>query len=190
MSISLHPKKCCKVPSLANTTTLDAAFAAYATISGLADCSSTFDPATNIALFPRGDDGLFCDHTTIFDYNRCHLREWPDYFKRSVDQVFTANDPPSLVMNTCNGKGQKLAVAKKIWQGRFGFVDDYIAYPKIGLHFTQYDTDADFSESLSATTNYVVIDVSLMASEYSGSSESSYGNAGKAQSSRPDRKST
>ena len=164
MSISLHPKNCCKVPSLHNTMmVLDDGEG-----TSCVPHPGTVAPYTRTDYNCTGNDGC----SGGWDRALVHL-----------PQPFAASTPPTVAMNTCNGIGRKMAVGKKIFDGRNPFVQDYINFPKAATtHYREYDVNVSFSESLSEQYTFHDGDY---GTSLDGTMSSSLSNSGSAISSRP-----
>jgi len=52
-------------------------------------------------------------------------------------------------MDFCTRKGFKVVHAKKYWNGRYGFLSDYVANPKVSSKFKEYDVTASIVDSVS-----------------------------------------
>ena len=83
---------------------------------------------------------------------------WP---WRSIANTFTTGATAKI--DRCI-YGIKNAVSKKIWGGRYGFTDDYIANPKVGTHFKHYEVHVVFSEAYSSNNTLNNTDGSFDAS--------------------------
>lgn len=128
-----------------NTTDLNDFFAAfnYTTEDGTviypyAGCTT---PGTPIALETRLDPDSVCNTGLTICNSGALLGP--------VTQVFTPDG--SQTMDLCAEHGFKVVHANRKWNGRYGFVDDYVANPKIESRFRRYVVDMGYSESYSAT---------------------------------------
>jgi hypothetical protein len=132
-------KCCCSCPSLANTTTvLDAG-----------QCDGCVAAPDKVVPYTRGDLGCDCTYPA---HGPC-TGPW-DQALWKAPQTFAVKTPPTT---PCPGTtGQKLAVAKKIHQGRNGFVQDYIADPKgATTHCRAYAVSVNLSTSAHFTTHFL-----------------------------------
>jgi hypothetical protein len=102
-----------------------------ANIATITDCDATVK-----APYRRDDTDVACSTATC-------RGAWA---LRSLPNIFSAG--AATTTDRC-GYGQKNAVSKKVWPGRYGFMDDYIANPKVDVRFTGYSVSvaAGFSTS-------------------------------------------
>lgn len=69
-------------------------------------------------------------------------------------------------MDFCTGHGFKAVHAKKLWNGRYGFISDYIANPKVSSKFKEYNVSTQIADSVSDETNSYGSDGSLVFKSY------------------------
>jgi len=66
----------------------------------------------------------------------------------------------------CKSKGFKVVHAKKLWNGRYGFISDYVANPKVSSKFKEYNVSTQIADSVSDETNSYGNDGSLVFKSY------------------------
>jgi len=75
--------------------------------------------------------------------------EWPFPYP---NQTFA--DSGTASPNVCGNHGFKVVQSKRAWNGRFGFIDDYVLNPKSATSkFKSANYEASFSENYSGTQN-------------------------------------
>jgi hypothetical protein len=140
-------KSQCGCLSLTNVTDLQTWLLTYNPLglptppyAGCANTDSPPPPAPISPPFTRGDIECAPDYAR----DPCRLGPWDIALYRRTQQ-FAAKDPAKVPCPAT--KGEKFAVANKIHDGRNGFVQDYITYPRLATtHYRQFTVEIGYSE--------------------------------------------
>jgi hypothetical protein len=133
---------CCgcnrKLENYANTTDLNSWFHSFPSDSPYYGCYMDGTPQP-----PRTASDPSCSECT----GSCFCGAWPIPYP---NQYFTDQNTQST-FNVCT-PGYRGAIARRIWNGRYGFTDDYVANPKIETKWLKSIVDVKFEEHINNST--------------------------------------
>ena len=144
---------CCqcnrKLPLYQNSTNLHDYYYNYAVVqpdgSTQYPMRSCVNPSGPTPIAERSDYGCGC-----VDSPGCqHCGAWHYPFSA---QTFDDKAPTTHTVNGCPTHGYRVVHANRIWNGRYGFTDDYVANPLIGTRWTAYAVVVSYTSVGAADT--------------------------------------